>query len=97
MEGIFADSLGYYSVWEAIEVGHHGRDKSARSRGYTANSYLETLEEGLILIYETGNMFQQDNVAIHRAPVMQDFPEDHGIWSLDWSPYSSDLNTIENV
>ena len=39
----------------------------------------------------------QDNCAIHRARIVQDWFRDHNIDLLTWPPYSPDLNIIENV
>lgn len=56
------------------------RDKSAWCSEYTANSYVETLEEGLIQICGPRNVFQQYNKAINRAAMEQDFVQS---WGLD--------------
>lgn len=42
------------------------RDDRALRGGYTTDSYIETLELGLMLVYN-GQVFQQDNAPIHTA------------------------------
>lgn len=73
------------------------RDPEAKRNGYTAVSYMETLEEGLVPIYEPGYIFMQDNARIHTAYKVQDWLELHGVWVMSWPPYSPDLNPIEHL
>ena len=73
------------------------RDENAASRGYSARSYIETLEEGFMGHYEPGMAFVQDNAPIHTAGIVRDWLENHGIWVLEWPPYSPDLNPIEHI
>ena len=64
---------------------------------FTANSYLDTLERGLIPIYE-GQAFQQDNALIHTAGKVHAFFNNLGIYYIkDWPLYSPDLNPIEHL
>lgn len=90
-------------VWGAIWVGGRSklvvmeRDESAERRGYSRNSYIWALEEGLLPIYEPSRIFQQDNARIHTASDTQEFFEVHGVWVEDWPPHSPDLNPIEPV
>lgn len=91
-------------VWGAI--GHEfktsdliimSRDQSASHRGYSAVSYIETLTEGLLPVYN-GQTFQQDNAPIHNAAVTQNWLAEQGILALTgWPPYSPDLNPIEHI
>jgi hypothetical protein len=39
----------------------------------------------------------QDNARIHTARVVVDFMAEHGITTLEWPPYSPDLNPIEHL
>ena len=43
------------------------RDAGAKRPGYSANSYLELLEENLLGIWEPDLTFMQDNAPIHTA------------------------------
>lgn len=91
-------------VWAGIWLGGRTklvimeRDKDSPSgRGYTAKSYIEALEKGLLPIYTPGIVFQQDNAKIHTALVIQEWFETHGIYVESWPAHSPDLNPIEPV
>jgi hypothetical protein len=95
-------------VWACFWVTRNGRvgrsklvimrrDPTSLRGGYSASSYLETLEEGLLLHYKPGDIFMQDNAPIHTANVTKRFFEDHGVWVLDWPPFSPDINPIEHL
>ena len=95
-------------VWGAIWVTSNGRvgrseliimerDQTAQRSGYSANSYVQTLRDGLLPNYRPGQIFMQDNTPIYTAYVTKDFLEGHGIWTLEWPPYSPDLNPIEHL
>jgi hypothetical protein len=73
------------------------RDPSAKKFGYSRHSYISALEEGLVPIYKPGDIFQQDNAPIHMALDVQEWLEKHGIWTLEWPPFSPDLNPIEHL
>ena len=73
------------------------RDPDSERNGFTAQSYLETPEEGLKPIYRPGIPFQQDNARIHYAGITCDWFEHHGVWVIDWPPCSPDLNPIEHA
>ncbi|KAI1676085.1 hypothetical protein KJE20_14324, partial [Pyrenophora tritici-repentis] len=95
-------------VWGAIWMSAGGqigrsplvmmtRDASANRRGYTARSYIQALEEGLLDNCSPGEWFMQDNAPIHTATHSRDWLEDHGVATMDWPPYSPDLNPIEHL
>lgn len=90
-------------VWGSIWVGGRSklvimeRDEQSPRHGFTANSYINALENGLIENYEAGLVFQQDNARMHTAEIVQEWFENHGIWVVDWPPHSPDLNPIEHV
>ena len=42
-------------------------------------------------------LFMQDNAPIHGSKIVKEFLETHGIWVLEWPPYSPDLNPIEHL
>ena len=72
------------------------RDERSLRGGYTAHSYTDTLEEGLLTIYD-GESFVQDNAPIHTAHHTLNWLSDNGILLLqNWPPYSPDLNPIEH-
>ena len=90
-------------VWGAIwHDGHSNlvimnQDDEALWNGYTANSYISPLENGLAPYYKPGQIFQQDNASIHTADVTKSWFENHGVWVMEWPPHSPDLNPIEHL
>jgi hypothetical protein len=58
------------------------RDPEVKRQGYSANSYIWALEEGLIKNYKPGFIFQQDNIQIHIVEKTQEWFESHGIWAV---------------
>ena len=90
-------------VWAAIHAAGRSdlvrlsRDFEAKKKGYSANSYIEVLDEHLLKIYQTGMTFQQDNAFIHTTKKVKTWFEDKGVKTTDWPPYSPDLNCIEHM
>lgn len=95
-------------VWGAIWLDNRGkprrsplvimeRDPNASKGGYTAQSYIKTLEKGLLPHWSEGQLFQQDNAPIHTATATTTWFESHGITPIKWPPYSPDLNPIEHM
>lgn len=65
-------------VWASIWLDNQGRlrrseliimerDPSLARNGYSAQLYIQTLEEGLLRSYRPGDIFQHDNAPIHTA------------------------------
>lgn len=77
------------------------RDFDSKKMGYSANSYLEVLDNNLPDIYaKPGNselIFMQDNAPIHTAKKVKSWLEEKSFQVLDWPPYSPDLNPIEHL
>lgn len=77
------------------------RDFESKKHGYSANSYLEVLEAQVApdfeMLDDPGYVFMQDNAPIHTAHRVRDWFIEHGITTLDWPPYSPDLNPIEHI
>lgn len=73
------------------------RDETAKKQGYSAASYLRVLEEQVPTLYEPGMIFQQDNAPIHNARTVRTWLKDMSIETLEWPPYSPDLNPIEHL
>jgi hypothetical protein len=95
-------------VWASIWMAQGGivrrsplvimtRDASSRRNGYTSWSYCQALAEGLLPDYSNGEWFMQDNAPIHTARNSRQFLQDHEIATIDWPPYSLDLNPIEHL
>ena len=73
------------------------RDFEAKKMGYSANSYIDVLDQNLAEFYEPGLIFMQDNAPIHTALKVRDWFEIHGVEVMEWPPYSPDLNPIEHL
>lgn len=73
------------------------RDLNAKKPGYSAQSYIETLKKGLLPNWKRSQLFMQNGAGIHRARVVRSFFELHHVTTIDWSPYSPDLNPIEHL
>lgn len=74
------------------------RNIYAQRGGYSAQSYTNTLEQGLLPLYEEGFVFQQDNAPIHTALHTRGWFGEHDInVHPNWPPYSPDLNPIEHL
>ena len=95
-------------VWAAVWMTPGGRvgrsplvimtrDSLAARRGYSSWSYIQALEEGLWQQYKPGEWFMQDNAPIHTACDSKEWLEIHGVATIDWPPYSPDLNPIEHL
>jgi len=73
------------------------RDDKALRGGYTAMSYIDGLEQGLLPIYD-GQTFQQDNASVHKAQITTQFLQQYGILCItNWPAISLDLNPIEHM
>jgi hypothetical protein len=73
------------------------RDETTARRGYTAQSYIQALEEGLRGHYRPGQWSMQDNAPNHTALASREWLESHGVATVNWPPYSPDLNPIEHL
>jgi hypothetical protein len=65
------------------------QDPESGRGGYSAESYIQPLEEGLLPIYDGELMFQQDNASIHTAHIVKKWLEDHVVDVLDWPSFFS--------
>jgi transposase len=95
-------------VWASVWMDHRGRvrrsplvimtrDPNAPRNGYTAESYCQALEEGLLRNYHAGELFMQDNARIHTAARTREFLAVHKINNVNFPPYSLDLNPIKHL
>jgi len=90
-------------IWGAIYLGGRSdlflmeRDPESKRQGYSTNSYLAILEDQIPRIWQPSLIFVQDNAPIHTAGKVKKWFENKGITTVDWPPYSPDLNPIEHV
>jgi DDE superfamily endonuclease len=90
-------------VWGAIWLGGRSdlvimtRDEEAKRNGYSANSYIDVLDQTIERYWQPGMTFMQDGASIHTAKKVKEWFTDRAIPVLDWPPYSPDLNPIEHV
>lgn len=73
------------------------RDPEARRNGYSANSYITALEEGLLEQYRPGQPYLQDNSRIHTSKKVGEWLVENDILAISFPPYSPDLNPIEHM
>jgi transposase len=95
-------------VWGAIWLDERGRprrsplvimerDPNAPRGGYSSQSYINTLREGLLPHYRPSQLFMHDNARIHTSRAVRSFLRDHHINAINWPAYSPDLNPIERL
>jgi hypothetical protein len=95
-------------VWASIWVTRGGRvgrsplvimerDTTSQRRGYSADSYISTLSDGLLPYYNPMDIFMQDNAPIHKAKKTRIWLETYRIWTMDFPLYLPDLNPIEHM
>jgi hypothetical protein len=65
--------------------------------GYSAQSYLQVLEDQLPRYWQPGLIFIQHNAPIYKAYSIRSWFLEIGIVVIDWPPYSPDLNPIEHI
>ena len=65
--------------------------------GYSANSYIDILEQNLTRFYEPGQIFIQDNAPIYTTKKVRLWFKMHGVEVMEWLFYSLDLNLIEHL
>jgi transposase len=73
------------------------RDDQTKRNRYSANSYIDVLDQTIERCWQPGMTFMQDNAPIHTAKKVSKWFKERGIPVLDWAPYSPDLNPIEHV
>ena len=73
------------------------RDMDSPAAGYTATSYLDIFEEYLPTIWEPGLIYIQDNASVYTARKVRNWLAETGIKTIEWPPYSPDLNPIEHL
>jgi hypothetical protein len=73
------------------------RDFESKKHGYSANSYIQVLNDNLLGIYDPELIFMQDNAPIYKTRKVTEWFVEYGVYVMDWPPYSPDLNPIEHL
>jgi len=55
------------------------RDTLSAKEGYSAQSYIWALEDGLVPVYKPLDIYQMDNAPIHILKLVKEWLETHGI------------------
>jgi transposase len=93
----------WVTVWAAIwrknrsDLVRLERDFEAKKQGYTTKSYIALLDEMMPTIWEPGLTFMHGNAPNHSAKKVTIWLQDNAIPSMEWPPYSPDLNLIEHM
>lgn len=73
------------------------RDPRAKRGGYSAEFYLQLLDDKLLEFHISGLIFLQDNAPIHTAKQVKQLFDENGVIVMEWPPYNLDLNPIEHL
>jgi len=65
-------------------------------------NYIQTLSDHMLPHFQElfpigEGYFQQDNAPCHKSQATRNFLDESEIRTIDWPPYSPDLNPIENL
>ena len=93
--------LNIWACFSASGLGYcHIHNETLNGKSFTRILDDNLLASADLLFTETPRQqwwFLQDNAPTHRANVAQTWLHNHGVNSLDFPPYSPDLNPIENL
>ncbi|GFT10370.1 transposable element Tc3 transposase [Trichonephila clavipes] len=89
-------------VWAGISLGGHTTDLHVFHGGtVTGLRYREEILDPYVRPYAAaiGNDFilMDDNARPHRARIVEEYLEDHGLERMEWPARSPDLNPIEHL
>lgn len=92
---------GSVNVWGGISLYRRTELVSFQNRTVTSQRYVDDILQPVVVPFaqQIGNDFilMDDNAPPHRARVVQNFLEDHGIQRMNWPARSPDLNPIEHI
>ena len=72
-------------------------NEQAKCNEYSANSYINVLDQIIERCWQPGMTFMQDNAPIHTAKKVSKWFQEWAIPVLNWPLYSSDLNPIKHI
>jgi transposase len=88
--------MSYAAIWKGGRSHLIEMTRNGRTRGYNSQSYCDAMEEGL-LPWDDDYLYMQDNSRLHTSRETMDWLTEHGIKTIDWAPYSPDMNPIEHL
>lgn len=91
-----------FTVWGCVWDGGRSpliiMNPTGETETIGSQDYIETLEKGLLPTASIpGMLLQHDNAPIHTSSATKSWLKQHDIVPIEWPPYSSDLNPIEDV
>jgi transposase len=72
-------------------------DGSFKGGGITVTIIKQVYIEQLPELLSNKDIFIQDNTPVHRTHIIRDLLRELGLETMEWPPYSPDLNPIENI
>ncbi len=72
-------------------------DFESKKHGYSANSYIEVLDNNLPSCWSPGLVFMHNNASIHTAYKVHNWFIDMGIPLAEHTPFSPDINPIKHI
>jgi len=72
-------------------------DPNVGRGGIRAVDILQLYGEVLPQLVQEDDVFMQDNARVHTAHIVRDWLQSASIETMEWPPYSPDLNPIEHV
>ena len=87
----------YFQYNGRLELIAIERDPTVVKEGYSAKSYIQALEDGLMLIYKPLDIYQMDSALIYILNLIKQQLETYSIQTLDFPPYLPNLNLIKHL
>ncbi|GFV04732.1 transposable element Tcb2 transposase [Trichonephila clavipes] len=98
---LFTDEGGGILVWAGISLGGHTDLHVFHGGTVTGLRYRDEILDPYVRPYAAaiGNDFilMDDNARPHRARIVEEYLEDHGLERMEWPARSPDLNPIEHL
>ena len=73
------------------------RDKELPKGGYSAQSYIQILDDQIPQVYEPGFQFMQGNAPIYKSKPVAKWFKENVVDVINWPPYLPNLNPIKHA
>lgn len=83
--------------WGAIGINGPVTDLVKINGRFNQFKYMEIIQNHVIPAMQPSEIFMQDNSPVHTAKLVMDLLSKQSFETMDWAPFSPDLNPIENV